>query len=136
MAGRHGVPTPERKTHARQASGERRARARRRDAAQPWGLWLLVRGLLALVVVAAVTWSAILVQQGRGGIWPLVAVAAGVLSLLMLALDVRARRRQRARWRAEQPVEPEPTAELEPEPEPVEFVPEPPPPPRRHSHRK
>ena len=96
MAGRHGVPPQERRTHARQASGQRRSRAQRRDAAQPWALWLAFRLLLSLVVLAAGAWSVLLLTQRRGGIWPVIAVVAGALSLLMIGLDVRARRRQRA----------------------------------------
>jgi hypothetical protein len=101
MAGRHGVPSPERRTHARTARRQRRRRVQRRDAAQPWLLWLLVRIVLALVVLAAVGWSALLLERHQGGYWPLIAIAAGVLSLLMIALDVLARRRQRAALRVQ-----------------------------------
>ena len=99
VAGRHGVPDPERRTHARSAAGARRRRAQDRDAAQPWAAWLVLRGLLALLVLAAATWSVLLLTQSRGGIWPVIALAAGALSLVMIGLDVRARARQRARWR-------------------------------------
>ena len=58
--------------------------------------WLALRGFLALLVLAAATWSVLLLTQSRGGIWPIIALAAGALSLAMIALDVRARRRQRA----------------------------------------
>jgi hypothetical protein len=126
MAGRHGVPDPERRTHARQASGQRRSRAQLRDAAQPWRAWLAVRGVLALLVLTAVIWSALLLSNGRGGSWPVIALAAGVLSLLMIGLDVRARVRQRRRWR-DRAVPP--TAEPGP-------VPSPPTPQGRSSHRK
>jgi hypothetical protein len=154
MAGRHGVPAPERRTHARGASGQRRNRARRRDAAQPWAAWLAVRGVIVIAVLVAMAYSGLLVHDGRGGIWPVVALAAGALSVLMIGLDVRARVRQRRRWRLAQalPTEPhlEPLADSQPEshqelpadshPElsaaPAGFVPEPPPPPRRSSHRK
>jgi hypothetical protein len=99
VAGRHGVPAPDRRTHARTAAGARRQRAQTRDAAQPWAAWLALRGFLTLLVLAAATWSVLLLTQSRGGIWPIVALAAGALSLAMIALDVRARRRQRAAWR-------------------------------------
>ena len=82
--------------HARSAAGARRRRAQDRDAAQPWAAWLVLRGLLALLVLAAATWSVLLLTQSRGGIWPVIALAAGALSLLMIGLDVRARARQRA----------------------------------------
>jgi hypothetical protein len=101
MAGRHGVPQAERRTHARSAAGARRQRVQSRDAAQPWTAWLLLRAFLALLVLAAATWSVLLLRQSRGGIWPYIALAAGALSLVMIVLDVLARRRQRARWRAE-----------------------------------
>jgi Flp pilus assembly protein TadB len=144
MAGRHGVPPQERRTHSRQASGQRRRRAQRRDALQPWRLWLAVRGLLALIVLAACGWSVLLLTRHQGGSWPVVAVVAGALSLLMIGLDVRARRRQRAQLRrraipraVEPPrtaVQPPPPA-VEPPPPAQPFVPEPPPRPGRHSHR-
>jgi len=128
----------------------------RRDAAQPWTLWLLFRVLLALVVLAAAGWSSLLITRGRGGYWPWVAVGAGALSLLLIALDIRARRRQRAALRV-------PTVPRVPAAPPRQyrgvhhadgaqagtsdrptpaFVPEPPPrpdpasPPGRHSHRR
>jgi hypothetical protein len=139
MAGRHGVPPKERKGHSRQASRQRRRRTQRRDALQPWRLWLALRGVLALIVLAACGWSVLLLTRHQGGIWPVVAVIAGGLSLLMIGLDVRARRRQRAQLRrravpravgsgggvaaAEQSAPAQP------------FVPEPPPRPGRHSHR-
>ncbi len=56
-------------------------------------------GLLALIVLAACGWSVLLLTRHQGGSWPVVAVVAGVLSLLMIGLDVRARRRQRAQLR-------------------------------------
>jgi hypothetical protein len=99
MAGRHGVPSKERRTHARVARRQRRRRLQRRDAAQPWLLWLLFRIVLALVVVGAGTWSVLLVRRGQGGYWPVIAVAAGLLSLILIGLDVAARRRQRAALR-------------------------------------
>jgi hypothetical protein len=134
MAGRHGVPPKERKGHTQQASRQRRRRTQRRDALQPWALWLALRGALALIVLAACGWSVLLLTRHQGGIWPVVAVVAGGLSLLMIGLDVRARRRQRAQLRrravpraagavAEAPAAAQP------------FVPEPPPRPGRHSHR-
>lgn len=147
MAGRHGVPPQERKTHARQASGQRRRRAQRRDAAQPWALWLAFRGVLALVVLAAGAWSVLLLTQRRGGIWPVIAVVAGALSLLMIGLDVRARRRQRAQLRrravprvaAVSAAPPPPAAPASPvrpvTPEPPGGEPEPPRRVGRHSHR-
>jgi hypothetical protein len=164
VAGRHGVPDPERRTHARSAAGARRRRAQDRDAAQPWAAWLVLRGLLALLVLAAATWSVLLLTQSRGGIWPVIALTAGALSLLMIGLDVRARARQRARWRrtarpddlvsppassAEQP-EPvressvaaeagpvaNPVAVTESAPPPSAAAGEVPPPARRRSHRK
>lgn len=101
VAGRHGVPPPDRRSHARSAAGARRRRASTRDAAQPWAAWLALRGFLALLVLAAAAWSVLLLTQSRGGIWPIIALAAGALSLAMIGLDVRARRRQRAAWRAE-----------------------------------
>lgn len=99
MAGRHGVPSQGRKEHAQAARRQRRRRVQRRDAAQPWLLWLSFRVVLALVVVGAAVWSAVLIRRGQGGYWPVVAVAAGALSLFMIALDVRARRRQRVALR-------------------------------------
>jgi hypothetical protein len=141
MAGRHGVPDPERRTYAKTARGQRRRRAQRRDAAQPWLLWLLLRGVLALIVLAAAGWSVLLLTRHQGGIWPVVAVVAGGLSLVLIGLDVRARKRQRAQLRVRRVVPPtlapEPTP-VAPEPTPVArpFVPEPPPKPGRHSHRK
>jgi hypothetical protein len=99
MAGRHGVPDPERRSHARVARRQRRRRLQRRDAAQPWLWWLAFRLVLGLVVVAAGTWSFLLVRRGQGGYWPIIAVAAGVLSLLLIGLDIAARRRQRAALR-------------------------------------
>lgn len=120
VAGRHGVPDPERRTHARSAAGARRRRAQDRDAAQPWAAWLVLRGLLALLVLAAATWSVLLLTQSRGGIWPVIALAAGALSLLMIGLDVRARARQRARWRrgagADEPGSPAASSAGQPEP--------------------
>jgi hypothetical protein len=104
MAGRHGVPTPDRRNHARTAAGARRRRADTRDAAQPWAAWLALRGFLALLVLAAASWSVLLLTQSRGGIWPIIALAAGALSLAMIGLDVRARRRQRSAWRAVSPI--------------------------------
>jgi hypothetical protein len=101
VAGRHGVPAPERRTHARTAAGARRSRTQTRDAAQPWAAWLALRGFLALLVLAAAAWSVLLLTQSRGGIWPIIALAAGSLSLVMIGLDVRARRRQRSAWRAQ-----------------------------------
>jgi hypothetical protein len=101
MAGRHGVPSPERKAHARVARRQRKRRVQRRDAAQPWLLWLLVRFLLTLIVLGAVGWSALLLQRGEGGYWPIIAIAAGALSIVMIALDVLARRRQRAALRVQ-----------------------------------
>jgi hypothetical protein len=139
MAGRHGVPPKERKGHSRQASRQRRRRTQRRDALQPWRLWLALRGVLALVVLAACGWSGLLLNRHQGGSWPLVAIIAGALSLLMIGLDVRARRRQRAQLRrravvrAVGPVGGREAAETPPPAEP--FVPEPPPRPGRHSHR-
>lgn len=99
MAGRHGVPGQERRSHARVARRQRRRRLQRRDAAQPWLWWLLFRIVLAGVVVAAGTWSLLLVRRGQGGFWPLIAVAAGALSLLLILFDIAARRRQRAALR-------------------------------------
>jgi hypothetical protein len=81
------------------ARSQRRRRLQRRDAAQPWFWWLLFRFLLALVVVGAGTWSYLLLQRGQGGFWPLIAVGAGALSLLLIGLDIAARRRQRAALR-------------------------------------
>jgi len=101
VAGRHGVPAPDRRTHARTAAGARRRRTQTRDAAQPWAGWLALRGFLALLVLAAAAWSILLLTESRGGIWPIIALAAGSLSLVMIGLDVRARRRQRATWRAQ-----------------------------------
>jgi hypothetical protein len=101
VAGRHGVPAPDRRTHARTAAGARRRRTQTRDAAQPWAAWLALRGFLALLVLAAAAWSILLLTESRGGIWPIIALAAGSLSLVMIGLDVRARRRQRAAWRAQ-----------------------------------
>ncbi|MFL6099891.1 MAG: hypothetical protein ACJ71T_08060 [Actinomycetales bacterium] len=99
MAGRHGVPSEGRRSHARAARRDRRRRLLRRDAAQPWLLWLSFRVVLALVVLGAAAWSVLLIARGKGGYWPVVAVGAGALSLLMIGLDVRARRRQRAALR-------------------------------------
>ena len=151
MAGRHGVPSQDRKTHSRSARGQRRSRTQRRDASQPWRLWLLARVLLALVVIAASGWSGLLIQRGRGGIWPVIAIGAGVLSLVMIAWDVRARIRQRAQLRAASAVLPAPDpatrlvqrgshqalGEVVDKPAPARpFLPEPPPRPGRHSHRR
>jgi hypothetical protein len=146
MAGRHGVPDTERRTYAKTARGQRRRRAQRRDAAQPWLLWLLLRGVLALIVLAAAGWSVLLLTRHQGGIWPVIAVVAGVLSLVLVGLDVRARKRQRAQLRVRRvvlPVEllaPAARPDPAPAPEPARvappFVPEPPPKPGRHSHRK
>ena len=99
MAGRHGVPSEGRRSHARAARRDRRRRLLRRDAAQPWLLWLSFRVVLALVVLGAAAWSVLLIVRGQGGYWPVIAVGAGALSLLMIGLDVRARRRQRAALR-------------------------------------
>lgn len=99
MAGRHGVPSEGRRSHARAARRDRRRRLLRRDAAQPWLLWLSFRLFLALVVLGAAAWSVLLIVRGQGGYWPVIAVGAGALSLLMIGLDVRARRRQRAALR-------------------------------------
>src|SRR4051812_19309169 len=74
MAGRHGVPPKERKGHSRQASRQRRRRTQRRDALQPWRLWLALRGVLALVVLAACGWSGLLLTRHQGGSWPVVAI--------------------------------------------------------------
>jgi hypothetical protein len=149
MAGRHGVPSPERRAHSRLARRQRRRRVQRRDAAQPWLLWLLVRFLLALIVLAAVGWSALLLRRDQGGYWPIIAIAAGALSLLLIGLDVRARRRQRAALRVQtvarmrEAVPPRHRgahhvdSTPEPLPEPTQgFVPDPPPRPGRHSHRR
>ncbi len=87
-----------------------------------------MRALLALLVLAAAGWSVLLLHQSRGGFWPLVALAAGALSLVMIGLDVAARRRQRAA-----PV----TRGQEPElvPDPV-VEPAPAAPGRRRAHRR
>lgn len=138
MAGRHGVAPQERRSHSRQASGQRRRRVQRRDAAQPWLVWLAFRLLLALVVVAACAWSVRLLTRHQGGTWPVVAVAAGVLSLLMIGLDVRARRRHRAALRRQGDTRRVPAVEpVAPSgaPPTQTFVPEPPARPGRHSHR-
>jgi hypothetical protein len=135
MAGRHGGPEQERRTDARQARGQRRRRAQRRDAAQPWALWLLFRGLLALIVIAAAAWSVLLLTRHQGGIWPVIAVVAGGLSLILIGLDIRARKRQRAALRVRRVAPPaEPVARTRPLTR--TFVPEPPPKPGRHSHRR
>jgi hypothetical protein len=130
------VPEEERRSHARRAAGARRERVQRREAGQPWLAWLLLRGLLALLVLAAAAWSVLLLHQSRGGFWPLVALVAGALSLVMIGLDVAARQRQRRR--AARPVGP-PVAEPATDPvvEPTGgFVPEPPPAGRRRAHRR
>jgi hypothetical protein len=57
--------------------------------------------VLALIVLGAVGWSALLLSRGDGGYWPIIAIAAGALSLLMIGLDVLARRRQRAALRVQ-----------------------------------
>jgi hypothetical protein len=156
VAGRHGVPAPERRTHARTAAGARRSRTQTRDAAQPWAAWLALRGFLTLLVLAAAAWSILLLTQSRGGIWPIIALAAGSLSLVMIGLDVRARRRQRAAWRAQaveqQPVQPQAIAPAAPDvsvetvqltpltsADPLDHVASPSPQPelsRRRAHRK
>ena len=159
MAGRHGVSSPERRAHARVARRQRRRRVQRRDAAQPWLAWLLVRFVLALIVLAAIGWSALLLRRGEGGYWPIIAIAAGALSLVMIGLDVLARRRQRAALRVQtvarmqeaaaprrrgahhldsardSAVDSAPPPPPAPAP-PQSFVPDPPPRPGRHSHRR